>query len=61
MVSSKKIKEIAGDCNKKISRKAIDKINILLNKRAENIVKQSKKNADFAGRKIINEGDIIEI
>ena len=58
MLSLKKIKDIADKENKKISKKAIDKISLILEKNAREIIKKSARNADFEGRKIIKEKDV---
>ena len=58
MISLKKIKDIANGKNKKISRKAIDKISLILEKKIEEIIKKSARNADFEGRKTIKGKDI---
>ena len=52
------IKEEAKKQGKKIGRKAIKKIICLLDKKTEEIIKKSARNADFSGRKIIKEDDV---
>lgn len=59
MVSSKRIKEFAEKEDKKLSKKAIGRINKYLEKKVLEIIKSAKKNADFYGRKIIKEEDLV--
>ena len=58
MISLKNLKDIADKENKKISKKAIDKISLILEKSAREIIKNSARNADFGGRKVIKEKDV---
>ena len=58
MVSSQKIKEMIRKQDKRASVKAIKKINIILEKTAEDIIRKAKQNANFFGRRTINEEDI---
>ena len=58
MLSLKKLKDIVNKENKKISKKAIKKINLLLEEKARETIKKSARNADFEGRKVIKEKDI---
>jgi histone H3/H4 len=59
MTIQKLIKELAKKSKKKISKKAIKKINDMLKNELEIILLKSSRNADFSGRMIINESDII--
>ena len=59
MPSLKKIKDIVNKENKKISKKAIEKINLVLEEKVIEIVKKSARNADFEGRKVIKEKDVV--
>ena len=58
MISVKKIKELAGKEKKKIGNKAIEKLNKYLKQKAKEILKNSARNADFSGRKIIKQEDV---
>ena len=58
MVSLQKIKEMIRKQDKRAGSKAIEKINIILEKTAEDIIRKAKRNADFFGRRTINEEDI---
>ena len=60
MITRKLIKEIAKKNKKKLSKKAIAKINKILEEKLKIIVLKSSRNADFSGRIIINENDVIE-
>jgi histone H3/H4 len=59
MAIQKLIKELAKKRKKKISKKAIKKINDILENELETIILKSSRNADFSGRRIINELDIV--
>ena len=58
MLSLKKIKDVVNNKNKKISKKAIEKINLILEEKITEIVEKSARNADFEGRKVIKEKDV---
>ena len=59
MVPIRKIRELARkESNKRISKKAIIKLNNLLEKQLRIIIKKATRNADFAGRNTIKEEDI---
>lgn len=58
MAIQKLIKELTKKNNKKISQKAIKKINDILEERLKIIIIKSSRNADFSGRIIINDKDI---
>ena len=60
MITQKLIKESARKNKKKLSKKAIAKINKILEEKLKNIILKSSRNADFSGRIIINENDIRE-
>ena len=60
MAIQKLIKEFANKNKKKISKKAIKKINNILEKKLELVISKSSRNADFSGRIIINESDVSE-
>lgn len=60
MVIQKLIKEFANKNKKKIGKKAIKKINDILEKKLLLIISKSSRNADFSGRIIINETDVSE-
>jgi len=57
MTTKKEISKIARKQNKKIGKSAMKKIKLKLNKIAEELIKKSARNADFAGRKVIKEED----
>ena len=59
MISVKKIKELARKENKKIGKKAIEKLNKYLKQKTKEILKNSARNADFSGRKIIKQEDVV--
>ncbi len=58
MISQKKIREIARKENRKISKKAINKVQTILEKRAIELITKAKRNADFSGRNVIKDSDI---
>ena len=58
MISIAKIRDIATKEKKKISRKAINKINQIIEENLRKIIRKASRNADFSGRKIIKEEDI---
>ena len=58
MTSIKKIREIAKKDDKKLSKKAIKKINSMLEEKAEDIIRKAARKADFSGRKTIKQEDI---
>ncbi len=58
MVSKKIIKELARMEGKKIGGKAIEKIEKILKVKVKEIIKNSAREADFSGRKIIGEEDV---
>jgi len=59
MISSQKLKKIIKkENNKRISKKAIDKLNRILEQKIKEIIKKAIRNADFSGRKTIKEEDI---
>jgi len=60
MAIQKLIKEFANKNKKKISKKAIKKINNILEKKLELIISKSSRNADLSGRIVINEFDVNE-
>jgi len=60
MAIQKLIKEFAKKNNKKISKKAIQKINKILEQKLWLIALKSSRNADLSGRIIINEFDVSE-
>lgn len=57
MVSNKKIKEIGKKEKKIIGTRVIKKIQKILEKEAEMMIKKASRNADFDGRKRLVEGD----
>ena len=61
MISIKKIKNIAEKEDKKISMKALNEIEKILEKECEQIIKKASQQADFAGRKVIKDEDINKI
>lgn len=60
MTIQKLIKELVKKKKKKISKKAIRKINEILEEKLEVIILKSSRNADFSGRVIIGESDVVE-
>lgn len=58
MVSLQKIKELINKQGKRASKKAMIKIDNILEEKAEEIIIKAKKNADFLGRRTIKEEDI---
>ena len=58
MVSLQKIKELINKQGKRTSKKAMIKIDNILEEKAEEIIIKAKKNADFLGRRTIKEEDI---
>lgn len=60
MISTKKLKNLAKDKGKKLSDKAIKKIENILEEKASEILRKAKLNADFSGRTIIKEEDIVK-
>ncbi|MEK6912674.1 MAG: hypothetical protein AABX26_01820 [Nanoarchaeota archaeon] len=60
MAIQKLIKELAKKNNKKIGKKAIQKISEILEQKLGFIILKSSRNADFSGRIIINESDVSE-
>lgn len=58
MISSKKIKELAGKRNKKIGKEAVNELKKYLFKIAIGKIISAGKNSDLNGRKIINIEDI---
>ena len=60
MISTNKIKKLAIKEKKKIGRKAIEKINKILEDKTKAILRKAARNSDFAGRIIIKEEDIEE-
>lgn len=59
MISHQKIKDIVKKENgKRISKKAIDKLNRILEQKIKEIINKAVRNADFSGRKTIKEEDI---
>jgi len=61
MINKKTIKKIAAEeFNAKIGNKAIDKIEIITNDIIRNLLEKASRNAMFAGRKVINEEDLVE-
>lgn len=58
MVSSQKIKELINKQGKRASKKAMIKIDNILEEKTEEIIKKAKRNADFLGRRTIKEEDI---
>lgn len=58
MISQKLIKKFAKKNKKKLSKKAIVKINKILEEKLKIIIFKSSRNADFAGRIVINENDV---
>jgi len=61
MIPVRIIKDFAKtECNKRISKKAIDKIDKILEKQLYFVIKQAIRNADFAGRNTVKEGDIAD-
>lgn len=60
MISKRKIKEIMEECGgKKISGKAIVKVESFLEVEVKRILKKAAKKADYAGRVIVMEKDIL--
>jgi len=57
-MNKKLIKSIAEKEKKKIGVEAMIKINNLLEIYIKKIIQKASRNADFAGRKIIKQGDI---
>ena len=61
MIKKKTIKKIvAKEFNAKIGNKAIDKIDFMVSRLIRNILEKASRNAMFAGRKVINEEDLVE-
>ena len=61
MISEKKIKEfVYNETNKKIGKKAIRKINKILEDQLKILLKKAKRSADFAGRILIKENDFVK-
>lgn len=59
MISYQKIKDIVKkEDGKRISKKAIDKLNRILEQKIKEIINKAVRNADFSGRKTIKEEDI---
>lgn len=59
MISHQKLKDIIKkEDGKRISKKAIDKLNRILEQKIKEIIKKAIRNADFSGRKTIKEEDI---
>lgn len=61
MMSSQKLKKLIKNEGKRASKKAIKKLNKILEEKAKEIIKKAKRNADFAGRKTIKEEDIEKV
>lgn len=57
MISSKEITKMVKKKDKKIGKDAIKRIREKLIKEAEELIKKSARNADFAGRRIIKRED----
>lgn len=53
MITIKRIREMAKKENKKIGKNALSKIEDLLEKGSEQIIKRASKNSDFSGRRTI--------
>ena len=60
MISTNKIKKLAINEKKKIGKKAIEKINKILEDKTKSLLRKAARNADFAGRITIKEEDIEE-
>ena len=60
MAIQKLIREFANKNKKKIGKKAIKKINSILERKLWLIISKSSRNADFSGRIIINASDVSE-
>lgn len=59
MISHQKIKDIVKkEDGKRISKKAIDKLNRILEQKIREIINKAVRNADFSGRKTIKEEDV---
>ncbi|MBM3200455.1 DUF1931 family protein [Candidatus Woesearchaeota archaeon] len=59
MISHQKLKNIIKEENgKRISKKAIDKLNLILEQKIKEMIKKAIRNADFSGRNTIKEEDI---
>ncbi len=59
MISHQKLKDIIKkEDGKRISKKAIDKLNRILEQKIKEIINKAIRNADFSGRKTIKEEDI---
>lgn len=62
MISSQKIKKIVKEENgKRVSKKAIKKLNKILQKKMREMIKKAVRNANFSGRKTIKEEDVLEV
>lgn len=62
MISFQKIKKIIKEENgKRISKKAINKLDKMLEKNMREMIKKAVRNANFSGRKTIKEEDVLEI
>lgn len=61
MIPTMIIKGMAGRHEKKIGKKAVEKIETILKKKADELILNATRNADFSGRRIIIEEDIQEI
>ena len=59
MVYKKTIKDIAKRYKKRLSKKAMDKLDKILNEKARDILDKARRNADFAGRSTIQKEDIL--
>lgn len=60
MINKKLIKDIAEKRDKKIGISAIKKIEEILTTDVEKLILRASRQADFSGRKIIKEEDIVE-
>jgi len=60
IISVKRIKSLAGNENKKISKKALEKIAKVIEKKVSEIIRKSSIRASFSGRRVIREEDIVE-
>lgn len=61
MMTIRKIRELARkENNKRISKKAINKINSLLEKQLYITIRKAIRNADFAGRNTNKDEDIVD-
>lgn len=58
MISTKTIKEIAKQENKKIGNEAIKKIEHILTEKTKDIIKNATREADFSGRQVIRKEDV---